>query len=86
MFSGLLRHEQEARDDEGREDCRGIKAAKREPAVVNWLVEQIAQCGAQRPREDESAPEQHSARDLCIEIPPPAIRAKPAVNTSAPRS
>jgi hypothetical protein len=46
VFSGLLRKEQNESDYQGCENCGSIESAKGEPALVNRLVDQIAQSGA----------------------------------------
>jgi hypothetical protein len=63
MASGLLRQEQDAGNNESHQNTGGTVAAERKAAMVNWLVEQIAQGGAERSREDKSGPEEHSARN-----------------------
>jgi hypothetical protein len=69
MASGLLRQEQDSGNNESCQNAGGSVAAERKAALVNRLVEQITQGGAERSREDKSAPEEHSARDARKEIP-----------------
>jgi hypothetical protein len=68
MASGLLRKEQDAGKYESSQNAGGTVATERETAVVNRLVQQIAQGSAQRSREDKSGPEEHSARNARKEI------------------
>ena len=68
MASGVLRQEQDAGNNESRQNAGGAVAAERKAAMVNWLVEQIAQGGAERSREDKSGPEEQSARNVRKEI------------------
>src|ERR1700731_3026035 len=68
MVSGLLRQKQDTGKYESSQNAGGTIATERKSAVVNRLVEQIAQGGAERSREDKRGPEEHSARNACKEI------------------
>src|SRR5258707_12316254 len=68
MASGLLRQEQDAGNNQSRQNAGGIVATERKAAIVNWLVEQIAQGGTERSSEDKSGPEEQSARNVRKEI------------------
>ena len=68
MASGLLRQEQDAGNNESHQNAGGTVAAERKASMVNWLVEQIAQGGAERSREDKSGPEEQRARNGRKEI------------------
>ena len=57
-----LRQHQDACDHDGREDRRGDRAAESEPAMVKWLVEEVTQGRAERPRYNERSSEQQNAR------------------------
>ena len=59
MASGLLRQEQDAGKYESSQNAGGTVATERKAAMVNRLVEQIAQGGAERSCEDKSGPEEH---------------------------
>ena len=45
-----LRQHQNACDHDGREDRGGDRAAESEPAMVEWLVEEVTQSRAERSR------------------------------------
>ena len=68
MASGLLRQEQDTGKYQSSQNAGGTVATERKAAVGNRLVEQIAQGGAERSREDKSGPEEHSARNARKEI------------------
>jgi len=68
MASGLLRQEQDAGNNESQQNAGGTVAAEGKAAMVNGLIEQIAQGGTERSREDKSSPEEQSARDVRKEI------------------
>ena len=68
MASGLLRQEQDAGNNESQQNTGGTVAAERKAAMINWLVEQIAQGGTERAREDKSGPEKESPRNVRKEI------------------
>ena len=68
MASGLFREEQDAGKYESSQNAGGTVATERKAAVVNRLVEQVAQGCAERSREDKSGPEEHSARNARKEI------------------
>ncbi len=53
-----LWQQQNEEQDRGRQDKRRERPAKIEPAVIDRLVEQVADGRAQRAGEDESQPEQ----------------------------
>ena len=54
MFARPLRQEHDARDDEDTDDERGHRTAERKPAMVQGLVEEIADRGPERAGEDLS--------------------------------
>src|SRR5580698_455523 len=68
MLAGPLRQDEDASDNERRDDRRRDRAAERQSAVADRLVEEIADRGAERPRQDESGPEQEDPRDAGEEI------------------
>jgi hypothetical protein len=43
MASGLLRQEQDARHNESRQNGASTVAAERKAAMIDWIVEQMAQ-------------------------------------------
>src|ERR1700722_6919268 len=68
MATGFLRQDQDARNDEGRENCRGIKSAHCQSAIGDRLIEQVADRCTEGACQDESAPKQKRARDIRPEI------------------
>jgi hypothetical protein len=62
MLACPLRKEEDAGDDNGRENCGGIKAVEGAPAFFQRLVEQVAERRAERARQDEGAHRRHHAR------------------------
>ena len=61
MPAGILLKQQDAGDHERSEHCSGVESAYFESAIGEWLIQQISECGAQRPRKDEGGPEQKGA-------------------------
>jgi transposase len=68
MASGLLRQEEDTGNNESRQNGGGTVAAERKAAMINRLVQQIAQGGTERTREDKSGPEEQSPRNLRKEV------------------
>src|SRR5580704_7009070 len=68
MCSGALRQDEQTDNDEGGNDGGGDWPAERQPAVADGLVEEVADGGAERPRQDEGRPEQRHARHAGPEI------------------
>src|SRR5690348_9264954 len=64
MAAGALRKDQDQEDDHDREHGRGEGAAPFEAALVDRLVEKVADGRAERASEDESGPEQEDPADL----------------------
>ena len=58
MCSGPLRQEQHATDDKDRQYGRSQRAAEREPAMAEGLVQKVTHRGTERPGKDERRPEQ----------------------------
>ena len=58
MGSGALRQERNAGEDDRGQNGRCIEPAEGKPAILQRLVEKIAERGAKRPRQDEGGPEQ----------------------------
>ena len=59
MLPCPLRQETNARKDEHNEHGRSGKAAQVEAAVIEGLVEEIAENGAEGPGKDEGRPEEN---------------------------
>jgi len=55
LTSSLWKHEQ-AKDNEGTDHRRRERSAKRKAAVIHWLIEKIANRGAEGTRKDECRP------------------------------
>jgi hypothetical protein len=68
MLPGALRQNDDTRDDESADDSGGDRPAESKASVVHRLVEEIADRGAERPRQDEGRPEQKDARHIGHEI------------------
>ena len=66
--SRALWNEIDAGGDEGEQDQRGIEPAQVKAAGGHRLVEQIAQSGAKRPRENEREPEEQRVRNTGPEV------------------
>ncbi len=62
VAAGPLRQDEQAGDDERGNDRGGDRAAQRKAAGIDGLVEEVADGGAQRARQDEGGPEQRHAR------------------------
>jgi hypothetical protein len=63
-----LRQDQDARDDEGYEKYRCVKAAHCQSTFGGRFVKQIPYRGPERARKDESSPEQQRVRPIRKEI------------------
>jgi hypothetical protein len=57
MPAGILLKQQDTGDHERREHCSGVEPPYFESTIGERLIQQISQCGAQWPREDEGAPQ-----------------------------
>ena len=57
VFSWTLRQHNQQRDDDGRNDRGGQRAAEIQAAVADRLIEKVAHGGAERPGQDERKPE-----------------------------
>src|SRR3977135_355704 len=68
MLTGSLRKEDNAGDDQGRQNSRGIEPTESQSTIRDRLVEKVTHGGAQGSRQDERAPKQQRARDLGVEI------------------
>jgi hypothetical protein len=68
MAPGALRDDENAGDNKQEDHARRIEPAKREAAVSARLVQEIADCRAERARQDEGRPEQSRARHVREEI------------------
>src|ERR1700720_3475675 len=68
MLPRALRQNDDACDYERADDSRSDGTAESEAAVVHGLVEEIADRGAERPRQDEGRPEQKDAGYIRHEI------------------
>ncbi len=60
---GALRQSEDQRDDRDGKHRRGTGAAQRQPAMVDRLVQKIADHGAKRTGQDEGGPEQRDMAD-----------------------
>ena len=69
MGSRSLRDEQYAGGDERRDDRGGERPVHVEAAFGDRLVEEIADGGAERSRENERGPEERRGRDACADRP-----------------
>ena len=56
MLARPLRQQENARDDKYGDDGRGDRPAKRQAAIADRLVEEIADGCAKRPGQDKSRP------------------------------
>ena len=65
MNAGPLGQQQKASDDKDSDDQGGNGPAQCHSAVAYGLVEEIADGGAKRSRQDKSSPEQKDPRDIC---------------------
>src|SRR5437868_3374244 len=61
MASRPLREQQNQRNDDNCEDTSGNRSAEIKPALAQRLVEEVAHCRAERPRENEGRPEEENA-------------------------
>jgi hypothetical protein len=68
MLAGPLRQEDDAGDHQGCKDGGGVGPAERQSSICDGLVEKVADRGPQRPGQDEGAPEQQRARDVCPDV------------------
>src|SRR5215469_14726059 len=64
MPARSLRYNEQTDNDEGSDHRRGERSAEREAAFGQGLIEEIADGGAERARQDEGRPEQEHARDI----------------------
>ena len=63
---GPLRRKQHAGNHAHREDERSQGAVQRQAAVIEWLVEKVADRGTERARENERRPE-HLTRETVVQ-------------------
>ena len=63
MSAGLLRQDENERNDKNEDRKSRQGATKCETAIVCRLVKEIPDRGTERPRQYESCPEQKHARD-----------------------
>jgi hypothetical protein len=68
MAAGALWQQRDAGNDEDADCRRGEWAAQGEAAVASRLIQEIADGGAEWPRQDEGGPEQKHARQIGAEI------------------
>src|SRR4051812_49338357 len=68
MASGALREDEDAGENDDGEDRRGEWPADVETAAGDRLVEQVADGGTERSRQDERRPEEQHMRDPGPEI------------------
>src|SRR5947207_2463044 len=64
VSAGPLRDQQEASNNENGDDRRRDRPAQRKAAGAHRLVEEVADCGPERPRQDERCPKKDDARHI----------------------
>src|SRR6266481_9656783 len=70
MFTRTLRHEHDQQNHDGRQRGRRGVSAECQPAMVERLVEEVANGSAKRSGEYERDPEQDSPRNVGPEVAP----------------
>ena len=68
MLAGSLRKKENTSNDNDGDDRRCDRTAESKSAVTDRFVEEIADSGAKRPRQDEGGPEQKDPRDVRPDI------------------